>query len=633
MSHKRRMRSLSPKDLTITDSFWSGWQNTLIDVTLPTQFDQLVSTGRIANFERAAGKKEGEFVGLWFNDSDVYKFAEACAYALALRDDPKVRTAFDICVNAVEAAQEADGYINTFFQLKHPHMKWRNLNMMHEMYCGGHLIEAGVAAFECLSERRLLEVAIRFADHVASVFGPNKRRGYSGHEEIELALIRLARVTGEAKYRELARWMVEERGHSPSPFEAELLDTESRSLWPHEGSLLTAGEKYDGQYAQDHAPIREHTEIVGHAVRAMYLYIAAAELSEGRDDHALDTALERIWENLTGRRMYITGGIGPSSSNEGFTTDYDLPNLSAYAETCASCGLVFWGHKMLEMTGNGDYVEVLERALYNSALSGISLSGDHYFYANPLESRAGHHRVPWFTCACCPPNIARLIASVGRYVVGASEDSFYVHMPVGFEANLDCNGVKICIKVESDYPWSGKYKVYVSPSEPVRFKLYLRVPDWSDDIQIDLPNSEDPADYETGYALYDRMWTAGEALTVDLGMEPRWKESNPRVRDNVGRVALVNGPLVYCLEQQDAGFPPQLFSADVDAAVEVQAKKMLNGINVLTVAGLSEIEGADDQLYGPAGSVETTEAKAPFVPYYAWCNRGPNNMQVWVRRA
>ena len=632
MSLQRCMRSLPLADIKITDSFWSRWQEVLINVTLPAQYVQLVETGRLANFERAAGKKEGDFEGLWFNDSDVYKFAEACAYGLAIRDDATVHANLNHVIEVIAAAQQADGYINTFFQVRHPNMKWRNLNMMHEMYCGGHLIEAGVAVYVCLGDRRLLDVSVRFADHVMSIFGLDKKVGYCGHEEIELALIKLAEATQESKYREFARWMVEVRGHSPSPFEAELSDAEASALWPGTGSLLTKAGKYDGQYAQDHAPIREHTEIVGHAVRAMYLYIAAADLADGQDDQELSDALKRIWDNLTGCRMYVTGGIGPSSSNEGFTADFDLPNLTAYAETCASCGLIFWGHKMLEMSGDGDYVDVMERALYNGALSGISLRGDHYFYANPLESRGNHERTPWFGCACCPPNIARLIGSLGHYFVGASQDSFYIHTPVGFEATAKINGVKVHVTVESDYPWSGKYKVSVSPEKPVKFRLLLRIPAWSGEMEVDFPNAEDPADYEGGYAMFDRVWKSGDSLSVDLCMEPAWVEADPRVRDNLGRVALTSGPLVYTLEHPDLGYAPQLFSADTEAPIEVQKSKVLMGVNVLQVQGLAIIEAPTDELFVAAGSSDLEEVTAKFIPYYSWCNRGRSNMEVWVRR-
>lgn len=632
MSFKRRMRSLPLSAIRITDPFWARRQQTLIDTTLPTQFEQLVSTGRLANFERAAGKKEGTFEGLWFNDSDVYKFAEACAYALTIRDAPTVRRCLEQVTAAIQEAQLPDGYINTFFQLKYPHLRWRNLNMMHEMYCGGHLIEAGVAVYECLGDRRLLDVSIRFAQHVMDIFGPGLRRGYSGHEEIELALIRLSFVTGEAKYQEFARWLVEQRGHSPSPFEAELTDPEALQLWP-DGTHLAKDGKYNGEYCQDHAPIREHTEVVGHAVRAMYLYVAAAELADGREDAGLENALESAWTNITTRRMYITGGVGPSASNEGFTTDYDLPNLSAYAETCASCGLVFWGHKMLELTADGDYADVVERALYNGVLSGISLSGDHYFYANPLESRGSHARTPWFTCACCPPNIARLIGSLARFAVGCSDNSFYVHMPVGFEAAVKMSGTPVDIALESTYPWTGRYSIRVRADAPVRFKLLLRIPAWSGEVEIDAPTMEEPAEYEGGYAAFDRIWQGEETLSVDLKMEPEWVEANPRVRDNLGRVSLTNGPLIYAAERHDLGFAPQLLAVDTAQPIELRFERMLDGMNLLEADALSAVETPSDELYQPGGSTELREVRAKFIPFYAWGNRGSTDMLVWLREA
>ncbi len=635
MSSSRRMRSLPFDQIKLSDAFWGRWHKVLVETTLPTQFDQLEQTGRLANLERAAGKRDGDFEGLWFNDSDVYKFVEACAYGLGMQRDAKVQAHYDRCVEIIQAAQQPDGYINSFFQVRFPDLKWRNLHLMHEMYCGGHLIEAGVAAYECLGDRRLLDVSTRFADHVSSVFGPDKRLGYCGHEEIELALIRLAGATGEEKYRESARWMVESRGHRPSPFAAELHDAEAVSAWPVQGCHFTTdgtlGGPYDGQYAQDHAPIRQHDSVVGHAVRAMYLYIAAAELCD-EDDVELQSALIRAWQSLTARRMYITGGIGPSSSNEGFTTDFDLPNLTAYAETCASCGLVFWGSKMLEMTGDGDYVDVMERALFNGALSGISLSGDRYFYTNPLESRGGNERTPWFGCACCPPNIARLIGSISKYLVSVSDDAFYVHTPASLEATPSFGGVPVTLKIDADYPWSGKYRVTVEPTEPVQFKLKLRIPAWSGEVEIDFPKCDEPANYESGYAVYDRVWKAGDALTVDLGMEPSWVEADPRVKDCLGRVALTNGPLVYACEEQDLGYAPQLFSADTEAPIEQKKSKALGGVSMLSATGLAYVESPADELFTAAGTADLVESQATCIPYFAWCNRGTTNMQVWLRR-
>jgi uncharacterized protein len=635
MPFLRRMRSIPLSDLIITDPFWSRYQRTLLEKTLPAQFEQLEKTDRFANFRRAAGQEEGPHVGLYFNDSDVYKFIEACAYALAAQPSSKnvekVETQMYRAIELVVSAQQPDGYLNTFFQLNHPDLKWRNLNSLHEMYCGGHLIEAGVAVFESVGDRTLLDVAIRFADHVMSVFGPEKRLGYPGHEEIELALIRLAIVTQATKYRDFARWLVESRGQKDSPFSAELDDPESVTLCPGAASQKQNG-VYNGEYSQDHAPIREHTEIVGHAVRAMYLYIAATDLADGQSDLGLESALERVWTNLTHRRMYVTGGIGPSSRNEGFTSDYDLPNLTAYAETCAAIGLVFWGHRLLELTGNGEYFDVVERALYNGVISGISLEGTEYFYDNPLESRGTHQRSPWFGCACCPPNIARILGSIGQYALGMSEKDFYIHSPIGFKTTQTLNGVPVNIALEGNYPWSGEFTIRIEPTRPVRFALKLRIPDWADDVNTDLPGAEEEADYESGYAVFDRTWKSDDVLKVELTLQPKWLEANPKVRDNLGRAALTRGPLVYCAESPDLGYAPQLFSADVEAEVGVNQENLLPGITTMSVEGIMDVEAFVEGMYAELGTTDSREAEAKFIPYYAWSNRGPSHMQVWVRR-
>jgi len=644
------MRSLPLNAVRLTDPFWSRYVKVLIEETLPLQFEQLEKTARFANFRRAAGQEEGNHEGIYFNDSDVYKYIEACAYALTSARDiasspalEKVRSQMDIAIDTVISAQEPDGYLNTFFQLKHPDLKWRNLHSMHEMYCEGHLIEAAVAVFIELGDRRLLDTAIRFANHTMSVFGPSDKpsgypkwtgtqRGYCGHEEIELALIKLTDATGDPVYRAFAEWMVEERGHSPSMFEPELDDAESLKLSPNAKNYFSKDGKYNGEYFQDHAPIREHDEVVGHAVRAMYLYIAAADIADGRGDTALDAALTRTWANLTGKRMYVTGGIGPSSRNEGFTGDFDLPNLTAYAETCAAIGLVLWGHRLLEMTGNGDYADVIERALYNGALSGISLDGGTYFYDNPLESRGQHKRTPWFTCACCPPNIARLIASVSRLALGVSDKAVYIHLPIGLKTSFTVGGVKVDFEIVGDYPRSGKFKVKVNPERPVHFALNVRIPEWAEEVSTDLPGAEEEAGFDAGYAVFERTWKPGDVMEVDYDMQPVWVESDPRVRDNLGRAALTYGPLIYCAERHDVGYAPQLFSADLGGEVEVASEKMLEGVNVLMVDGMCELEQFVDSLYAPAGTTDLTESRAKFIPYYAWNNRGANDMQVWVRK-
>ncbi len=592
-------------------------------------FDQLVETKRLQNFERVAAGG-GDHEGLRFNDSDVYKWLEASAYALAVCPHPELEAQVHRAIAAVAAAQQPDGYINTFVDLMFPEAKWKNLNALHEMYCAGHLIEAAVALSRDAGIKTLMPVAVKFADLIVSTFGPHARQSYCGHQEIELALIRLADETGGTKYRDTANWMIEARGHQPSPFAAEIADPSTKSLSPLAAELLLKNGEYSGEYAQDHSPIREHKEVVGHAVRAMYYYTAATQLAQ---DSELQETLYRVYKNLVGKRMYITGGLGPSGDNEGFTSDFDLPNLTAYAETCAAVGLVFWTRSMLERTGDSDFADIMELALYNGALSGISLDGQHYFYENPLESRGDHRRVTFFGCACCPPNIARLIGSLGQYVASVSDDGFYIHIPAGFDASFELNGTLVKVKSTSNYPWSGKVIFEVEVAQPVEFALHIRIPGWAEDVALDLKGSEEGAEYADGYAVYSRTWTGTSTIEAEFEIEPIWMEADPRVKDNLGRTALKRGPLVYCCEEVDLGFAPQLFTVDCDADVMETEVKKLPGIKTLEVAGTYEINLFPDELYAPVGATDHSDGTATMIPYYAWCNRGKNNMQVWLRRS
>ncbi|RYG49800.1 glycoside hydrolase family 127 protein [bacterium] len=628
MAFRARYSPVSFGRVQVTDAFWGGYFDRLVETTLPHEYRQIVETGRLKNLERAAEGETGGYEGIYFNDSDVYKWLEAVGYALALRPNEELKAMANRAIRAIQNAQEPDGYLNSYFQLEKPNDKWKNLGAMHEMYCGGHLIEAGVAWHEALGDDRLLEVSRRFADHLDARFGPGKVRGYCGHEEVELALVRLGRATGETRYTELARWMVEERGGPDSPFEAELADPETRAISPWMGSLLLKNGKFDGEYAQDHAPIREHTEIVGHAVRAMYLYMAATDLADGKGDDALESALVGIWDNLTKRRMYVTGGIGPSAANEGFTADYDLPNLTAYAETCAAVGLVLWAERLGRMTGNSEYLDVLERALYNGVISGISMKGDGFFYDNPLESDGRHERVGWFGCACCPPNIARLLGQIGQLAIGESSEGVTIHMPISLEAQTQHGKLRIA----GGYPYDGKIEVSVDPSGSEPFAIRVRVPGWANEVSFDLDDHEEEAEYEDGYAVIRRVWKATDVLKIDFGMEPVWVEANPRVRGNLGRVALTMGPLVYCGEDKDFGLDPRLLTVDTEIPMETRKHPTLP-VKAVEVEGIADEESFPDELYAEAGTTEAREASGLFIPYFAWNNRGKGTMQVWVRRA
>jgi DUF1680 family protein len=611
MPFHRASRRLPISAVKITNPFWQRWQRVLAKTTLPQQYEELEKTGRLEHFRRVARGEEGGFEGFWFDDSDVYKWIEACAYSLIHFPSDANRNAMDEAVELIIAAQEPNGYLNTFFQLNYPEFKWKALFMGHEIYCGGHLIEAACAHSECTGSRDLLNVAIRWADNLMSVFGPGIKSGMCGHEESELALIKLSETTGESKYREYARWQMEQRGKKPSPFEAELELRKEHRLVTSSGLNLfySHGDTYDGEYCQDHLPIRQQDKVVGHAVRAMYLYIAATQLAEGRNDPALETALASCWKSLTERRMYVTGGIGPSGKNEGFTLDYDLPNHSAYAETCAAIGLALWGHRLFEQTGESGYLDTMETALYNGALAGISLTGNRYFYVNPLESRSDHERSPWFSCACCPPNIARLIGQIGQLALGIGESSLWLNLPIGLEAETSLGK----IRVESDYPWSGQ--VEVRSEAPV----HLRVPSWCSEISVNGVVSK---------VADGRILLTAGSHAVDFEMKPQWLHAQPLVLDDLGRVALRQGPLIYCLESSEFALPQQ-FSVDLAAEPTVLSSPILEGIKLLRVKGKSDSE-AGTELYSTKPSARR-DVEANLIPYYAWNNRGKSHMQVWLR--
>ncbi len=586
---------------------------------LAHQWRECEATGRLENFRRCGRGEVGGYQGLRFNDSDVYKLIEACAYGFALDPDCPVRAQVESAVADICSAQMADGYLNTHIQLVHPGKQWKSLSAMHEMYCAGHLIEAGVALFDATGESRLLDAGRRFADHIMSVFGPSGRFGYPGHQELEIALVRLSSLTGEGKYADFARWLVLSRGRSPSPFEAELGDPEVCALSPGVRALFVKDGSYDGAYAQDDVPLVEQTRAVGHAVRAMYLYCGALDCMGG--DSALLGALSRIWEGLVSGQMYVTGGIGSSERNEGFTSNYDLPNLDAYAETCAAVGLVMWAWRMHLATGSSQYVDVLERALFNSVLSGVSFSCDRYFYKNPLESDGRHSRKPFYACACCPPNVARQLLSVGQMAVCSGEGEISIAMPV---AGTYVAG-SATVDIESGYPWSGGFVVRLSEVSGLN-RLLLRVPDWAGEALVD----GEP--HGPGTVVLEREWRDGECVEVRIDMRARWERSHPSVLGNAGRAALSRGPLVYCLEEHDLGAAPHLWSADVCATVREVALSEARQRVGLDVDGEIDVASGDG-VYLDASEVEREPKAARFVPYFSWANRGANCMQVWVRRA
>jgi len=638
----RRLEPVSLKKVTIKGPFWVPRQMANRSVTLPIEYEQLKKTGRrdAWKLDWKPGRPDPPH---HFWDSDVAKWIEAVGYSLATHPDEKLKELVDGVIDMIAEAQQEDGYLNIHFTVVEPDNRWRNLRDMHELYCAGHLMEAAVAYYQATGKRELLDVLCRYADHIDSIFGPEEgqKRGYPGHEEIELALVKLYRVTGEKRHLRLAKYFVDERGRQPHYFD---MEARGRGEDPSQSHF---GGHYD--YNQSHLLVREQTTAEGHAVRAMYLYSAMADVAAETGDQTLLAACESLWKNVTQRRMYVTGGIGSSSLGERFTYDHDLPNEIAYAETCAAIGLVFWAHRMLQVDGDSTYADVMERALYNGVLSGISLDGERFFYANPLEvnpeaydkrpellrrSNLSYRRQEWFVCACCPPNIARLLASLGQYVYSQCEKDVYVHLYVGGRAELKVDGQSVVLTQETRYPWEGKAWVTVQPEKEAMFALALRIPGWSREATLEIngqPVEVGPL-LEKGYAKINRVWKPGDTVELTLSMPVERIEAHPAVRMDSGRIALQRGPLVYCLEEVDNGANLNDITLPRDGLLKVEFdESLLGGVVVITgEARRRDLSRWEGRLYQPACSAsKTVPLKA--IPYYAWANRAPGEMLVWIR--
>jgi len=650
-----RLQPVPWTQVTIDDAFWAAWQETNRKVTLPIEYQRCQETGRLAAI------KQDWVEGMpnqphYFWDSDVAKWIEAAGYSLATHPDPELQARTDAVIDGFEAAQQPDGYLNTYYTVIEPENRWTNLMIKHELYCAGHLMEAAVAYYQGTGKRKLLDVMCRYADYIGTVFGTGEgqMRGYPGHQEIELGLVKLYEATGEQRYLDLAKYFVDERGQKPFYFDieskkrGEAIQYGSSELrrwvrnshaWPEPHA-----------YFQAHRPLSEQDTAEGHAVRAMYIYCGMADVAAYTGDDALTQACYRLWENVTTKRMYVTGGIGSSSTGERFTVDYDLPSDTAYAETCAAIGLVFWAQRMLQLTQDAQYADILERALYNGAISGIQQTGDLFFYANPLEVIPERYeyrpelfrgdvikpiRQPWFNCSCCPTNITRLIASVGNYCYSSDETALYVHLYVGGKVKADVAGGQASLNVKTQYPWDGEVTLTVDSAPGKAFTLALRVPDWCPGATLSVNGEAVSTDLlDKGYVKVTRQWAAGDTVVLDLPMPVLRLQAHPEVRNLRGKVALQRGPLVYCLEEIDNGGNLQdvslLPDADISAAYDPE---LLGGVVLLTAEGRrSDADGWQGALY--SAQTETTHAvPLKAVPYCLWCNREPGEMTVWIREA
>ena len=555
------------KNVDMDDKFWKRYIELIRKETIPYQWNALNDriagvkpSHAIENFRIAAGISKGEFHGYVFQDSDLYKWLETVAYSLATHPDKALERRADEAIELIRKAQQPDGYLNTYFTINGLDKRWTNERDKHELYCAGHLIEAAVAYYEATGKRKILDIACAFADHIDSVFGPEggKKRGYPGHQEIELALMRLYRATGNERYLKLGKYFLDERGRQPFFFDMEAEERGEKGDKGHFGGG-------SDEYRQSHLPVREQKAAAGHAVRAVYMYTGMAYAAAETGDNTLADACKTLWNNVTERQMYITGGIGSQGYNEGFTCDYDLPNDTCYNETCASVGLVFWARGMQSLEMDGVYADIMEKALYNGVLSGVSLDGKKYFYVNPLEvwpeschrrhdkSDVATTRQGWFSCACCPPNLARLIASLGGYIYSAAGNMLYTHLYVKNTGHVRLENCDVTISQEADYPWDGKVKLRISTPHDAEFTVALRIPGWCGNAEAAINGERiDTAGFvDKGYLKLTRRWENGSIVELNLPMPVRRVQSNPELRENAGKVAIMRGPLVYCLEEAD----------------------------------------------------------------------------------
>ncbi|MBN2433511.1 MAG: glycoside hydrolase family 127 protein [Acidobacteria bacterium] len=613
----------------LTDGFWAPRLETNRTVTIPHAFRMCEREGRLHNFALAAGRVEGEYRGQYpFNDTDVYKTIEGASYALMIRPDPKLDAYLDTIIELIGAAQEPDGYLYTARTTNAERLidwsgekRWAKLHHSHELFNAGHLFEAAAAHYQATGKQSLLDIALRFADLIVRTFGPGRLEKPPGHQVIEMGLVKLYRATGEEKYLRLAKYFLDLRGR------------------PGDGREL------GGEYNQDHRPVAEQDEAVGHAVRAGYMYAAMADVAALTGDESYREAIDRLWENVAGKKLYLTGGIGATGSIEGFSGNYDLPNMSAYNETCASIANVYWNHRLFLLHGDARYIDVMERTLYNAFLSGVGMDGQCFFYPNPLESVGQHQRREWFGCACCPSNVTRFMASLPGYVYAIRDDHLYVNLYVAGQGELDVGGQNLRLEQATDYPWGGRVRLTVTPEAgEADLALHLRVPGWARGrpLDTDLYRYLDPSPavvhlavngeavlvrLEKGYAVLERQWHAGDIIELDLPMAVRRVVAYHKVRADQGRVALERGPLVFCAEGHDFadGHVRDLLLPD-NAALTVAFRPDL-------LAGVAVIQGETMACHlDEAGKMARTAVPFTAIPYYAWSHRGAAEMAVWLAR-
>ena len=649
MNLKDYTQAIPMKQVAIIDEFWGNYMELVRTKMIPYQWEALNDripdaepSHCIKNFKIAAGLEEGKFEGFVFQDSDISKWLEAAAFSLVWKPDSVLEKIVDKAIDLIVSAQQEDGYLDTYYIINGLEKRWTNVTNNHEMYCAGHMLEAAVAYYHSTGKSKLLEAMIRFVDYINSVFGTEegKKKGYPGHEVLEMALMKLYLITKDEKHLKLAKYFIDQRGQKPLYFESEAQENHTEAPW--NDSFF----KY--QYYQAGLPVREQDKAEGHAVRAVYLYSGMADVARVTKDEALFQACQKLWNNMVHRRMYITGSIGSSSYGEAFTFDYDLPNDTVYGETCASIGLVFFAQRMLQISPKGEYADVMEKALYNGIISGMSLDGTKFFYVNPLEvvpeacendqlrKHVKPERQKWFGCACCPPNIARMVTSLPDYIYTKNEDTLYLHLYIANESTIELKGIKTKIKLTTSYPWNEEIVVEVSPEESVASTIALRIPGWCKEYSVwknDRKLTITKDCIKDGYLYLSGIWTE-DIIRLNLTMPVEVVCSNSRVRENIGKVALMRGPIVYCLEQEDNG--PNLHLIRLPKLPQFtyqHEKELLGGIVTIKSNGLilENKTWENEILYSSYVEDVFIEKALTWIPYYSWANRSCGEMLVWVR--
>jgi len=614
-----------------TDQFWLPRLDTNRVVTIPYDFEKCEETHRIANFAIAGGLKEGEFKGYRYNDSDVFKIIEAASYSLHNHPNPQLEAYLDTLIRKIGTAQEKDGYLFTCRTINPGGVpeaagkaRWSNLKNSHELYNAGHMYEAAVAHYRATGKRNFLDIAIKNANLITRTFGPGKNQlhGVPGHQEIEIGLVKLYRLTGKDKYLKMARYFLDQRGN------------------PEGHELHTFGD--NKQYTQDHKPVVEQKEAVGHAVRAGYMYSGMADVAALTGDKEYLKAIDRLWRNVARKKLYITGGIGARRSGEAFGENYQLPNLTAYCETCAAVANMLWNQRLFLLHGHGKYIDLLERTLYNNFLSGVSIHGDKFFYPNPLESSGSDQRSPWFSTSCCPTNVARFMPSLPGYVYAQKDDVLFVNLYIGNRARIDLKDQKITLEQETSYPWEGKVTIHVKPQHTEYFGIKLRIPGWARNQAVpgDLYRFMDRSDrqarvwvngeqqeYEPdkGYVTLNREWKEHDTIRLQLPMPTRKVLAHDSVKADRGKYCLQRGPLVYAAEWVDNGGKVSNLMLDKNQAFSAKERPGL-------VDGIHVIKGKATALHMTEASKKPVGKEKNFtaIPYYAWAHRGPGEMMVWM---